>query len=222
MAYGAMASKSDGDTFDLTDYNQIDANFQASAIDIVTTKGDLAAATGADALARVAIGANDSTLVADSTQGTGMEWQIQPACRVYNNAAIDPTPSSWHTLTFNAERFDTNTMHDTGSNTERITVPANGGGLYLIGATAHFDTSGSGANDHYYGVRLLEGGSTIIAQHGPVRLNMGADFSLSLTTLYSLDAADFVTTQVYTSFDCNILSESNYSPEFWAVWQRRT
>ena len=37
-------------------------------------KGDLAAGTGADTAAKVTVGANDTTLLADSAQSTGMKW----------------------------------------------------------------------------------------------------------------------------------------------------
>jgi hypothetical protein len=43
----------------------------ATAID---AKGDLVAGTGADAFARLAVGANDTVLVADSTAATGLKW----------------------------------------------------------------------------------------------------------------------------------------------------
>jgi len=38
------------------------------------TKGDLAAATGADAAAKLAVGTNGQVLTADSTQTTGVKW----------------------------------------------------------------------------------------------------------------------------------------------------
>ena len=40
----------------------------------VTTKGDLVAATGANALARLGVGADGQALLADSTQSTGLNW----------------------------------------------------------------------------------------------------------------------------------------------------
>lgn len=42
--------------------------------DKVTTKGDILAATAADTLARLGVGANDQVLTADSAQSTGMKW----------------------------------------------------------------------------------------------------------------------------------------------------
>lgn len=41
---------------------------------IVDAKGDLIAATGADTVARLAVGSNDQVLTADSTTATGLKW----------------------------------------------------------------------------------------------------------------------------------------------------
>jgi polygalacturonase len=42
----------------------------------VTTKGDVLAATGSAAIARVGVGANDQVLTADSTQAAGLKWDV--------------------------------------------------------------------------------------------------------------------------------------------------
>ncbi|MFO7740831.1 MAG: hypothetical protein R6X31_00810 [Anaerolineae bacterium] len=219
MAYSDLGAVSPGDPGTSTWANQVRANFQASVPDIFTTKGDLAAATGADAAARVAVGADDATLVADSGEAGGLAWQIQPACRVYNSANIDPAVSTWETLTFDSERFDTDTMHSTVSNTGRITVPANGDGLYLLGACVEFPNS---TPIEECGLRFQLNGATVIER---VYLDQDSttanNISLNLSTLYSLSATDYVVVQVYVGADENVLASSNYSPEFWAIWQRR-
>ena len=46
----------------------------AIAKSLVTTKGDLIAATGASTPARLGVGSNDQVLVADSTTATGLKW----------------------------------------------------------------------------------------------------------------------------------------------------
>jgi len=48
----------------------------ATAID---AKGDLIAGTGADAFSRLAVGANNTLLTADSTTATGLKWAAAPA-----------------------------------------------------------------------------------------------------------------------------------------------
>ena len=49
----------------------------------------------------------------------------------------------------------------------------------------------------------------------------GSDFDRKVGTLYSLSAADYIQVQVYTSNDVDVVASSNFSPEFWAIWQRR-
>jgi len=41
---------------------------------LIDAKGDLIAGTGADAVSRLAVGANGTTLVADSAEATGLKW----------------------------------------------------------------------------------------------------------------------------------------------------
>ena len=48
-------------------------NSMATAID---AKGDLVPGTGADTFARLAVGANDTVLTADSTTATGLKWAV--------------------------------------------------------------------------------------------------------------------------------------------------
>lgn len=56
---------------------QIDSKIgQATAINptIVDAKGDIIAATAADTVSRLAVGANDTVLTADSSTATGLKW----------------------------------------------------------------------------------------------------------------------------------------------------
>jgi hypothetical protein len=50
------------------------ARSNADIINIPNAKGDLLAATAADALSRLAIGSNNQELIADSTASTGVKW----------------------------------------------------------------------------------------------------------------------------------------------------
>ena len=61
---------------------QIDSKIgQSTAINptIVDAKGDIIAATAADTVARLAVGANDTVLTADSTAATGLKWATPAA-----------------------------------------------------------------------------------------------------------------------------------------------
>ena len=218
MAYADIGDIASNAVISETYLDGIRANFLAGVPDIFTAEGDIAIATAADTAARLAVGAADSVLVAGTARP---EWQTMPAARVYNDAAIDPATSSWVTLTFNTERFDTDAMHSTTTNTSRLTIPTGGDGIYLIGGNVDFDSGGgTGAKD--LGLRILLGGATIIAQRLGYENVASVDVSMNIETVYALAATNYVELQVYTSVDVNVLASGNYSPEFYAIWQRRT
>ena len=69
---GASAIRTLGSSIDSTLKTQIDAQIPDS---LLTTKGDLIAATGASTPARLAVGSNDQVLTADSTAASGVAWK---------------------------------------------------------------------------------------------------------------------------------------------------
>lgn len=68
---GAAAIRSLGTAIDTTVFNNASA---AIAKTIVDAKGDIIAATAADTVSRLAVGANDTVLTADSSTATGLKW----------------------------------------------------------------------------------------------------------------------------------------------------
>jgi hypothetical protein len=68
---GASAIRTLGSSIDTTLKAQIDAQIPDS---LLTTKGDLIAATGASTPARLAVGTNGQALLANSATATGLEW----------------------------------------------------------------------------------------------------------------------------------------------------
>ena len=68
---GAAAIRTLGTAIDTTVFNNASA---AIAKTIVDAKGDIIAATAADTVSRLAVGANDTVLTADSTTATGLKW----------------------------------------------------------------------------------------------------------------------------------------------------
>jgi hypothetical protein len=68
---GASAIRTLGTSIDTTTFNNASA---AIAKTIVDAKGDIIVATAADTVSRLAVGANDTVLVADSAQATGVKW----------------------------------------------------------------------------------------------------------------------------------------------------
>lgn len=139
-----------------------------------------------------------------------------PACRVYNSANVSIPNNSATSLTFNSERYDTDSMHSTSSNTSRITF--NTAGLYVVSGTIQL-----AADSDYTLVQLgiQANSSTNIALIRDMA-TVNDSRILTVTTVYKFAAADFVelqVRQVNTSAAANnVLAVGNYSPEFSATW----
>jgi hypothetical protein len=108
----------------------------ATAID---AKGDLIVGTGADTFARLAVGTNGHTLVADSAEATGLKWAAPASgasfkgVSLYKSGGTQSLSNNTATaITYDSETFDTDAFHSTSTNTSRITIPAGLGGYYHV------------------------------------------------------------------------------------------
>ena len=92
-------------------------NSMATAID---AKGDLIGGTGADTFARLAVGANDTVLTADSSTATGLKWATPsggsaPAFQAYLGSNQSGADSVAMKLNINTENFDSDGWFDTST-----------------------------------------------------------------------------------------------------------
>lgn len=70
------------------------------------------------------------------------------------------TISTWGTMAFDTEVFDTQGVHSTVTNNSRITIPSGTSGLVRIGGGAEVN-----ANASNFMIRILKNGTTIVANH---------------------------------------------------------
>jgi hypothetical protein len=84
---GQVLSKASNTDMDFTWVTSDDAN--AIQNTIVDAKGDLISATGSDVPARLAVGNNGETLVADSSTSTGLRYQAVQTRNIVFNSAFD-------------------------------------------------------------------------------------------------------------------------------------
>jgi hypothetical protein len=87
---GQVLSKTSNTDMDFTWVTSDDANAIQNAI--VDAKGDLITATAADTPARLAVGSNGDTLVADSAATTGLRWQGTPSA---SNPVLNSSYDIW-------------------------------------------------------------------------------------------------------------------------------
>ena len=136
------------------------------------------------------------------------------SARVFNSADVTVSslkPGEWTSLTFNSERWDTTNLHETATNSGRLKAPV--AGKYYIFANITWESPiGSGL----WGLRLQLNGKTVIAEQ--TLPNTAAPFrvSMSVGTLYSLAAGDYVEVQVFQNSGNPLLipSIAATSPEF--------
>lgn len=141
----------------------------------------------------------------------------KPHCRVYNSANIShATSGTPQIVTFNSERFDVGGCHSTSSNTGRLTVPSGEGGKYLIGGHVSWATNATGVRQIY--IRL--NGATPIGDDVRTPVS-GTGTSQHVSTFYSLAAGDYVEliANQTSGGALQIDAASNYSPEFYMIWQ---
>jgi hypothetical protein len=127
-----------------------------------------------------------------------------------NQALTDDTHTA---ITFNQERYDTDTMHDTSSNTSRITITAGAGaGKYLIGACLDYTANTVGIRS----VEIILNGATTIATN---QQNAASSFTTTICVdrIYNLAVDDFLELSGYQNSggSLNVLANASYSPEFW-------
>lgn len=141
----------------------------------------------------------------------GTQWEPEGAvgARVYNSANISITSGALQELTFNSERWDTSAFHSTVSNTDRLTVPAAHGGIYVI--AGHVAFAASGVGDRQIEI-LLNGTTSLAVSRVPPPSGQGR---MSITTVVELSDADYITLRVLQTSGgaLNVLAAGNYSPE---------
>lgn len=128
---------------------------------------------------------------------------------VYHNANQNITKNQWTDLAFNSERWDTDTMHDTSTNNERLTCKT--AGKYIIVGSITFAGNAAGNRT----VAIFQNNATYKAVD--TRANLGSD-AVQLVVVAKLNLAvnDYVTLRVVHSstVNINVNYAGDYSPEF--------
>jgi len=131
--------------------------------------------------------------------------------RVYNSGALTITNNTLTALTFDSERFDTDTIHSTASNTSRLTATT--AGKYAI--SGHIEWAANATGHRLIAIRL--NGTTSLASIRRNAISGGAATEQqSIATIYELAVNDYVELHVLQTSggNLNVNAAGNYSPEF--------
>lgn len=133
------------------------------------------------------------------------------SARVYNDAAISITTSGTpQALTFNTERYDTDAIHSTVSNTSRLTLPY--AGKWLIIGQVEWVANATGRRQ----VSIVLNNTTSIASIIEQTPSATIVSRQIITTIYSFAANDYVELSVLQTSGgaLSVNSQSALSPEF--------
>ena len=134
-------------------------------------------------------------------------WHV--GARVYNSGNISLTNITLTDLTFDSERYDTDSIHNTSTNTDRLTC--NTAGKYLIVGNAYL------ADGQYnFQLRIELNDATFIGQTLIDTGTYSVIKIVTVSTIYDLAATNYVKLIAYQGSGgaVNINASGNISPEF--------
>jgi len=151
---GALAIRTLGNAIDTTMGTMV-------AKTIVDAKGDIIAATAADTVSRLAVGANNTVLTADSSTATGLKW----AAAAGGGKVLQVVSATYGTAT----TITSTTFTDTGLTATITPTSATSKILVLIMQPMSASRNGTRV---YANTTLLRGGTTLLGTSGNATLGI--------------------------------------------------
>jgi len=143
-------------------------------------------------------------------EGSGGGVGLDIGARVYNNADISIPNSVDTALTFNSERWDTDGLHSTVTNTSRLTCTR--AGKYIITGCIEFAANATGSR----GAFIMLNGTTEINRANAVVSSASYPTRLIPTCIYNLAVGNYVELYVaqLSGGALNVVYTAQRSPEF--------
>jgi len=159
-------------------------------------KGNIVVGTGTDTSAVLAVGANGTTLVADSAEATGLKWATPASGSTFVGVSLDNTTTqtvtspNYTAITWSTELFDTDGFHSTVTNTSRITIPSGKGGYYQVNGSIRWDDNTTGSRL----ITIYKNGTLFQISAKP---GSSIDPTMNIQTIMYLVPTDYIEIFVY-------------------------
>jgi hypothetical protein len=152
---------------------------------------------------------DDAGTVVEYGSGGGGGSGYTEGARVHNDANISVATATITALTFNTERWDTDDIHSTVSNTSRLTCKT--AGIYLVIGNMSYASNSTGTREALIRVN----GVTLMAQSRVVGVSASSAY-IVVSTILDLEIADYVELVAYQNSggNLNIVYDPGISPEF--------
>jgi hypothetical protein len=188
---GQVLAKNSNTDMDFVWVAQDDSNAIQNAI--VDAKGDLIAATAADTPARLAVGANNTVLTADSSEATGMKW----AAAAGGGKLLQLVNNTY------ATNFSTSSTSyvDTGMSTTITPTSATSKVFVIYNGNHRVSTAGGAVN-----LRIMRGATQIKLYNA--QLYTGTNPERGEVTLTWLDSPATTSATTYKIQMCNDVANS--------------
>src|SRR5215831_6611515 len=141
--------------------------------------------------------------------GLGGPLSSQPSCRVYRTTPQSIPNTTWTTITFDAERWDTDGIHDTGTNTDQLVCRTPG--KYVIIGQVEWDPNTAGERI----VGIYRNGTEISRVRNPPPASPGY-INQVCSTEYDLSVGDYLQLKAYQSVGSaiNVAAQPPWATEF--------
>jgi len=163
-------------------------------------------------LAEVVTSSGSISTITDKRTWLQIDGALKSGCRVFHSLNQSVPLLTNYSVLFNSERYDTDNMHDTTTNTDRITF--NTAGTYAISAHISYESNSTGVSRD---INIRKNGTTWIGRHLQAEGGgISKEWSLTVGTVHEFIVNDFITVTTLhdASTAISLLSTGNYSAEF--------
>jgi hypothetical protein len=143
-----------------------------------------------------------------------------PRCKLYRTTNTSITTNTWTAVSWNAETFDTDTMHDNMTNPQRTTFTT--AGTYLITFRAMWAANGTGTR--YLAIEkngtTTQGSGTDVVTSFATAANGGTHNGINVTVMAEFAANDYIMAFVNQTSGgaLNLSGTSDAHSSFAALW----